>query len=237
MGKNFVADCRVMGRGREKQADTALPRATRFRPRRYVGRVIPHPNRPEEEPAPLGDYRVGPLEDEGDLEEAADLREGRGEIRGGPADGLCIDADPRRPATVLSSDDMLFIWRLHQKKLSVRAIARLLSTKSKEVSPATINRFIRRVSDRPEEVQHLLKSLRGEAVDAWRVSLMAAAEKGQHLPAKDLLTATGTIRHDQPIDKVIIIVGDGRQAVAQLPSAPSVLPGEVIDVKSEPVKE
>jgi hypothetical protein len=151
--------------------------------------------------------------------------------------GLAVDEEAGQPPTVLSADDMLFIWRLHQKKLSTRAIARLLSTRSKDVSPATINRFIRRCHDRPEQVQVALKSLRGEAIDSWRAAIAVAGARGSHQPAKDLLVATGTIRNDQPVDRVVIIVGDGRQAVAQLPEAPDVLPGEVIDVTAKPVAE
>src|SRR5262245_13118671 len=144
-------------RGPMKRADTHRLRATARKPR-INGEVVQHPS--ASSVLPSGGTVNVEIERELDAVEADE----RKELRGGPGDGIAVEPEGKIGPTVLSADDMLFIWRLHQKQLSSRAIARLLSTRSKPVSPATINRFIRRCQDKPDDVLLALKGLRREAV-------------------------------------------------------------------------
>lgn len=143
-----------------------------------------------------------------------------------------------RPPT-MTAEDKVFVWRLHQKGLTCRAIARLASRQGKQISHDTINRFCKRAELAPEAIVALLKSMRLEAIEAWELAMKRGARDGRHAPAKDLLQATGDITRDEPADRFIILVGDGTAPVAQLPEPPQAIidAAEVTLTETVPVPE
>ena len=128
-------------------------------------------------------------------------------------------ATPGRPPK-LTGEDLLIIARLHGKGLKSRTIARLLSTPARAISHQTVVRYLQRAQTPSEAIKVALASLRGDAVESWQTAMRRGARDGKHAPAKDLLIATGDIKHDTPTDRLVIIVGDGQTIVGSLPTLP-----------------
>jgi hypothetical protein len=121
----------------------------------------------------------------------------------------------------LTADDQLVLLRLHEKGRKAGTIARILSRPDREISTKTVVRYLRQVSVATADVQRALARLRMRAVQSWETAMETGEKFGKHAPAKDLLIATGTIRQDAPSDRVIIVVGNGTQAIGELPAIPA----------------
>lgn len=126
-----------------------------------------------------------------------------------------------RPRIRLTGEDQLLLLRLHEKGRKPSTIARLLSRPERPISLATVRRYLQQIELPNAEVQRALARLRLRAVESWETAMTTGEKFGKHTPAKDLLIATGAIRSDQPVDRLIIVVGNGRDTVGQLPAIPA----------------
>lgn len=121
----------------------------------------------------------------------------------------------------LTAEDQIVLLRLHEKGRKPSTIARLLSTEDRPISRVTVSRYLRAIEQPTTEVQKALAALRMRAVESWATAMETGEQFGKHTPAKDLLVATGAIRSDQPMDRLIVIVGDGSKPIGELPAIPA----------------
>lgn len=141
--------------------------------------------------------------------------------------GMPEKRGPGRPrkkyAPKLSADEQLMLLKMRAAGQKCTAIARILSLGRKDtpISPRTIMRYLQQVELPQVEVQQALSRLRMRAVESWERAMETGEQFGKHTPAKDLLQATGTIRQDQAMDRLIIVVGDGSRPIGELPAIPA----------------
>jgi hypothetical protein len=69
----------------------------------------------------------------------------------------------------------------------------------------------------------MLATLRGTALDCWRTAMIEGAKSGKHAAAERLLEAVGDITVDarKSGPNVVIVVGDGKQVIGNLPQLPA----------------
>ena len=152
---------------------------------------------------------------------------GSGSMAKPDSSALAVRSGPRTgPRPKMTGDEMLLISRLHRSGRKIAEIARLLTTPERTLSAETVGQWLRRAKQPQEDLHIALASLRSDAVESWGLAMRRGARDGRHAPAKDLLTATGTIRADAT-DRLVIVIGSG---AASEPATLTPLPHRTPDI-------
>lgn len=94
-------------------------------------------------------------------------------------------------------------------RLSVEGLTQVQIASQLGRSQSTISHVLADFANTTEIARKHLESRAIQAAEAWTGSLTAAAEKGDHKPAKELLQAVGVVQKDGPsqAQQVQVVVG------------------------------
>jgi DNA-binding CsgD family transcriptional regulator len=94
-------------------------------------------------------------------------------------------------------------------RLSVEGLTQVQIAAQLGRSQSTVSHVLADFANTTEIARKHLESRAIQAAEAWTGSLVAAAEKGDHKPAKELLQAVGVVQKDGPsqAQQVQVVVG------------------------------